>query len=386
MEAPMSRSLDIFVFIDALGWRIQERHRDQFLAGELQTRQPLGTVFGYSCTCDPTIITGLLPPEHGHFSFFAYDPERSPFRWLRPLGWLPSGFTSRGRVRHLLSKGVGRLLGYTGYFQLYAMPFDKLPYFDYTEKRDLYQPGGINSGAETIFDELRRREVAFELSDWRRSEEENLASLHRAIDEEEIQFAYLYLAHMDGILHRDGTRSDAVTQKIKWYDAELRKVLARARGRYERVRLHVFSDHGMTDVHTELPLMDQVEALGLRFGEDYAAVFDSTMARFWFLNERARSPVMRLLENTPGGRLLTDDDLRELHVPTQEHRYGEVFFRLDPGVLLTPSHLGVKPLKGMHGYDPSDADSTAFFGSTEALSTPPRQLEDLHGLMMASLS
>ena len=76
----MSRSLSIFVFIDALGWRIYRRHQARFLSGELHTREPLGTVFGYSSTCDPTIITGRLPPEHGHFSFFVYDPAHSPFR------------------------------------------------------------------------------------------------------------------------------------------------------------------------------------------------------------------------------------------------------------------------------------------------------------------
>ena len=382
----MTRSLHLFTFIDALGWRIYQQHRDQFLAGELQTREPLGTVFGYSSTCDPTIITGRLPPEHGHFSFFVYDPPRSPFRWLRPLRWLPPGIASRGRVRHHLSKGVGRLLGYSGYFQLYAMPFDKLPYFDYTEKRDIYQPGGINGGVPTIFDVLRQRNIPFELSNWRRSEEENLASLHRAIAAGDIRFAYLYLAHLDGILHRDGTESSAVTQKIAWYDAALRDVLVRARRRYDRVALHVFSDHGMTDVHTLLPLMNQVDALGLRFGEDYAAVFDSTMARFWFLRPRARARLMRLLDNTPGGRLLTDDDLRELHVPTQGQRYGEVFFLLNPGVLLCPSHLGLTPLKGMHGYDPQDASSTAFLGSTETLHSPPRCLSELHGLMLSAIS
>lgn len=92
----MSRTLNLFTFIDAFGYRIWERYGSEFLPDRLQTSKPLGTVFGYSSTCDPTIISGELPTSHGHFSFFAYDPVRSPFRWMRTLRFLPQGFMNRG--------------------------------------------------------------------------------------------------------------------------------------------------------------------------------------------------------------------------------------------------------------------------------------------------
>ncbi len=36
-------------------------------------------------------------------------------------------------------------------------------------------------------------------------------------------------------------------------------------------------------------LMKRIESLPLKFGVDYSAVYDSTMARFWFLKPHARA-------------------------------------------------------------------------------------------------
>ena len=52
-------------------------------------------------------------------------------------------------------------------------------------------------------------------------------------------------------------------------------------------------------------------------------------------------------------------------------------------VLLCPSDMGERPIAGMHGYHPADADSTAFFGSTETIA-PPRRLDGLHDLLLGS--
>ncbi len=367
--------LSLFVFVDALGWKIL--NQQPFLDDVLSHKQPLNTVFGYSSTCDPTIITGLDPQEHGHFSFFYFDPENSPFWWARYLSILPRSLTSRGRVRHWISKLSGKLLGYSGYFQLYNMPFTKLRYFNYSEKRDIYRRGGINSGAESVFVHLESEGVPFHLSNWRKSEEDNLASLKRAVTSpEKPKLAYLYLAAMDAILHADGTHSDRVTAKIEWYDRQLRSVLDEAERQYSDVRLFIFSDHGMTNVTSTLDLIPQVEALGYRFGYDYAAVYDSTMARFWFLNSAAETDIKALLQKVEGGRVLSDDQLSGYGCLFPDKKYGELFFLLDPGVLLCPSYMGEKPLAGMHGYDTHHEDSVASFSTN----TDVRWLKDLKDL------
>jgi len=371
-------SISIFVFIDALGWRLWARNG---LADELLTfRRPLETVLGYSCTCDPTILTGRLPREHGHFSFFVHDPKRSPFRLLGALRLAPSGL-DRMRVRAAISRLTARALGYTGYFNLYQTPFARLPYLDYTEKRDLYQAGGINGGQATIFDLLRAERVPFFLSDWRAGERRNLTALHRALDHAAPRIVYLYLAELDAILHREGTAGTSVVAKIAWYAQELRKLVRHAERQYREVRLFVFSDHGMANVVEEVDLLPRVERLGLAYGRDYGAVYDSTMARFWFFSDRARARITELLEREPRGTVLSNDDLRRYGCDFADRRYGELFFLLRSGALLVPSYMGLRRVAAMHGYAPEHPDSTASFLASVTPSFVPQRLDGLLHLM-----
>ncbi len=376
-------SLTLAVFIDAFGWEVLQRHA--FLEGALAHQSPLDTIFGYSSSCDPTILTGTLPREHDHFSFFYYDPSRSPFRGFDRLSALPAAIVEHGRVRHWISRVVGQWKRFTGYFQLYAVPFKWLPLFDYSEQRDLYQPGGIRGGQPTVFDHLRHAGVPFHCSDWRASEEENLASLRTAVQTGEIRFAYLFLAHMDAVLHQHGTTATAVADKVQWYDRHLRDLLARARAQYDDVKLMVFSDHGMTNVTDHCNLMARIEALGLAFGRDYAAVYDSTMARFWFFHDQARARIVEALGAEARGHIVTDAELERWGCDFPGRTYGELYFLMTPGVLLHPSFMGRSAPAGMHGFAPEDRDSLAMFASTWTPAQIPRRLDDLCTLMLDSV-
>ncbi|MHB2018922.1 MAG: alkaline phosphatase family protein [Candidatus Xenobia bacterium] len=375
----MSR-LSIFTFIDAFGWQIMSGR--SFLPELLTERQPLQTVLGYSSTCVPTILTGRLPREHGHLSFFRYAPEQSPFGLCRLLSFLPTALASRGRVRRMMSRLLQHLYGFTGYFQIYNVPFRYLPYFDYTEKKDIYQPAGINGGSPTIFDALRERKVPFHLADWRRREADNVREAAAAIDGGEIQVAYLYFASMDALLHAEGTGSPHLGEKLRFYEDSLRYLMSRAHRRYEEVRLFVFSDHGMADVRQHLDLMGRIGRLGLEYGREYVAMYDSTMARFWFHTDRARTRIEAALRDEPRGRILADSELARYGCDFPDRRYGELFFLLSPGVLICPSFMGQKPVAGMHGYAPEDLDSAASFASNVKLEQPPETLLDLYSLML----
>ena len=371
------------VFIDAFGCELLKRHA--FLDDILIEKAPLETTFGYSSTCDPTILTGKMPREHGHFAFFAYDPKRSPFKHYRFFGLLPKWLMERGRVRAKFSQIMKRVHGFTGYFQLYNMPFRYLRLFNYTEQNNIFESGGINGGQPTIFDHLRDNGIPFCRPEGY-NEAESVAEVEKAVRGGEIAFAYLFLGRLDALLHQYGTRAREVTEHIAWYETQIRSLYKTARETYDDVRLFIFSDHGMTDITQVCDLKGRIDQLDLVFGEDYAAVFDSTMARFWFLKDGARERIAAALEQEPLGHIMSEEEIASYGCDFPGQTFGELFFLMNPGVLICPSHMGVKPLAGMHGYTPTDEDSTASFMANVTVDPMPKGLEDLYALMRDQVS
>ena len=382
-DKTMRKRLTLCVFIDALGWEILQRH--SFLDDILVEKGPLDTIFGYSSTCDPTIITGKMPREHGHFAFFAYDPKKSPFGWYKYFALLPKFLMERGRVRAKFSQMMKRVHGFTGYFQLYNMPFKTLHLFNYTEQANIFDPGGINGGQTTLFDELRATKTPF-CRPAGFVESESIAEAEAAIEAGEVPFVFLFLGRLDALLHEHGTASPVVSKHIAWYEGEVRRLYEKASAHYGEVHLYLFSDHGMTDITEVCDVKGRIEALDLSFGEDYAAAYDSTMARFWFLKPHAREAIVAALEEEPRGRMLRDEELTAYGCDFPGERYGELFFLMNPGVLICPSHMGVKPLAGMHGFAPEDKDSTASFMASVPTNPRPKRLEDLYTLMRRDIA
>src|SRR5437660_8517116 len=101
--------LHLFVLLDALGWRFVEGKK--FLSDFLTFQKPLRTVLGYSSGAIPTILTGLPPAQNGQWNLLYFDPESSPFRWLRYLHFLPDRVLNHRISRKLLKETVRPLLG-----------------------------------------------------------------------------------------------------------------------------------------------------------------------------------------------------------------------------------------------------------------------------------
>jgi len=373
-------TLSMVIFIDALGWEVLKGRK--FLEDEMPHRQKLRSVFGFSSACVPSILTGRTPREHLHWSYFFYNKETSPFRALKPLSWLPKALTERGRVRHLISRVVGRVLGFTGYFQLYNLPFKHAGLFDHCEKNDIFKPGGMNRG-DNIFDLLERNKVSYHVSDWHDGEEANLQACEQAILNDDIEFAFLYMASMDGLLHQVGKESDQVDTKLAWYEDKLRDLLSTAREQFDDVRVFICSDHGMATVKQDIDMMSHIQALPLEYGKDYVAVYDSTMARFWFKNDLAKSMISEKLSQLDYGKTLSKPELEALGCDFEGDQFGELIFLLDPGSIIVPSHMGLKTITGMHGYHPDHEDSDAALLSNVSTPVPLESITDIFHLMRA---
>ena len=197
------------------------------------------------------------------------------------------------------------------------------------------------------------------MTDPTQSEEANRIALTAAIESERIDFAFQYWAGLDGLLHQVGNQSPEVPARLRRYELWIEDVLAAARRHYREVQLYVFSDHGMANCDVLLDLKARIEALPVRMEQDYAVVYDSTMARFWFFNEHARQLVTTVLEQVPEGRIMPDEELRRYHALFEDRYFGELIFLVREGVLIVPSHMGERPIRAMHGYHPTDRHSFA---------------------------
>jgi predicted AlkP superfamily pyrophosphatase or phosphodiesterase len=348
--------LPLFVFIDACGWEIIKN--DPFVRHVAPHRRRLKSILGYSSTCVPSILSGRWPVEHRNWSYFVYDPARSPFRSLQSLKWLPEFLTRRRIFRRWLSKFIKVHLNFRGYFDLYNIPFRYISLYDFTEKKNPLQPKGMNCGPN-IFDFLEERRIAYHVSSPEKSETANLEALLGDLQREAVDFVFLYWPGLDGLLHMVGNDAPEIATKLRQYEQWLNKLLTVANQHYAEVRLYIFSDHGMANCDELLDLRAKIEPLPLQLGVDYAVVYDSTMARFWFFNDRARKLISQALATVPQGRIVPDTELAQLKVLFADRYFGELIFLVKEGVLIVPSHMGHRPIRGMHGYHPDDPQSYA---------------------------
>ncbi|MBC7981049.1 MAG: alkaline phosphatase family protein [Armatimonadetes bacterium] len=352
----MKDVLPLFIMVDACGWEIIKN--DPFAKSFAPHRRRLESVFGYSSTCVPSILSGRWPVEHRNWCYFVYDPRNSPFKSLRLLRWLPKAITSRRIVRRLLTKAVKRQLNFRGYFDLYNIPFKYISLYDFTEKKSPLKPGGMNRGPN-IFDFLTRRHIPYFVSEPDLSERENLDILKGKVSSESIDFAFMYWPGLDGLLHSVGNESPEVPAKLRHYEKWIQELLDHVKYHYREVHLYVFSDHGMANCDEYLDLRSKIDALPVQMEKDYAVVYDSTMARFWFFNERARQAISAALKTVPQGRILPDSELAAMKALFEDRYFGELIFLVKEGVLIVPSHMGERPIRAMHGYHPTDKHSYA---------------------------
>jgi predicted AlkP superfamily pyrophosphatase or phosphodiesterase len=188
---------------------------------------------------------------------------------------------------------------------------------------------------------------------------------------------------LDGLLHRVGNDAPAIPQKLRGYEQWLDELLATAYQHYSEVKLYIFSDHGMANCDVHVDLQAPINKLGLEMGVDYVVVYDSTMARFWFLNQRARSEITACLAQVPQGRVLPDAELKKLGTLFPDRYFGEMIFLMDEGALIVPSHMGERPIRAMHGYHPAAPHSYAALLSNQPdIPTDVTAIPDVYKIMV----
>lgn len=369
----------LFIFIDAMGAEVLRGH--PVFQDVAPYQAALRSVLGYSSACVPSILSGRLPQEHLHWSYFTHGAGslRTPW-WLHVL---PTAIRDRGRIRRWLSGAIARHNAITGYFQLYQMPVEHLHRYGHCEPTNIFLPGGLNRG-DTIFDTLHERRVPYWVSDWHQPAAANWQTMASSLQSTDTPFYFMYDAELDGWLHRNTRQSPELPARLTAIAERVRHVTDLAKQRFDDVRVTVFSDHGMCTIEDHLDVFPLLARSGLRMHQDYHAVIDSTMVRLWFDKASVGESLLRSLEDEPRLRRLSDLELREEGCAFPDRRFGDVILIADPGVLLVPSHMGAKPIAGMHGFSPRHPDSDAAIVSSHAIDGV-NGITDIHTRMIEAV-
>lgn len=379
-----SHDVSIYVLVDALGWELLRER--SFLDDVLPERRRVETILGYSSGAIPTLLTGKMPREHGHWNLFYRSPETSPFRWTRPLTFLPQAVRENRVTRRAIKEISKRVSGYDGYFAVYNLPVDRMRYYDICETSDIYRPGGL-APARSIFDLMQDERVPYRCYNYHQySDEQTLAVVPEHMADSGVEVFFLYLSGLDSYLHFNVKDPDGVSAKMRFYEDGLRSVHDAAVAAGRRPAMCVFSDHGMTPIRETRDLIAEVEKLPLRAPEHYLPSYDSTMARFWFSSSDAETRIRALLDELPYGRVLPEAELASLGLDFDDNRYGDIVFLMEPSVLIAPSDMGSITFDGMHGFHPQeDPHAHAVFLSNFEPSSPVEHTTEVFPALVENL-
>lgn len=233
-----------------------------------------------------------------------------------------------------------------------VIPSQLLSYFspklmtEFTEENSL-------GNVPTIFDILRSNNMSYELQrPATRSENAAMNDIADRIEENKIpDLAVIHPCSLDLVGHIFGPNSFQVRSAVENIDKLIHRIIRSVESSDQKTITIILSDHGMSPVNYTINLQKTLNQLPLEIGSDYLFFLDSTMARFWFFNERARKLISGTLNALDCGQILSKHELQKLCIDNISSEYGELFFALKTGYAMFPDFFRKHtPPKGMHGY------------------------------------
>lgn len=316
------------------------------------------TLLGYSNAIVPSIFSGRYPSEHNVWAIFKMSPKTSPFRVPKII---PKSIIDKSSIaRYFINKNVfntckkrGLL---PGYFETINIPLRLLKYFDVSMKKHITEPNSLD-GTATLFDLMRQKGIPFEYVGypWYEETKQIFDQITKLIMKTNVVVGYVGEVDHNG--HKSGVHSKKFLEQLKSFD-ELCAEFLRNIMQKEKVGITIFSDHGMEDVNGTVNLQNILNSTDLKIEKDYLLFLDSTIARFWPLNNNARNVLTDVLSNTKGGHVLSQDEIEKYKINfTSKKTYGELFYLTDVGKVILPNFYSILngSITAMHGWDPNDS-------------------------------
>jgi hypothetical protein len=114
-------------------------------------------------------------------------------------------------------------------------------------------------------------------------------------------------------------------------------------------------------------------------------MYDSSMARFWFKNEKAKEQITSKLQTVKSGTILDEEELKRVKTYFEDGKFGDLFFVMNPGIMINPSYFGKDLIAGMHGYHPDAKGSNAILLSNQKIDDSITSITDIRKTMEKEL-
>ena len=357
----MDKPIHVFIYLTGAGWHILKEHG--FLDKYCKHQFPITAQLGCSHAAISTTLTGVFPDKHGHFSSYYFKK---------------SG-TAADTAQRLYYKIKGRN---SGYFGKYSIPLRNLNYFLQANHCEKNLVPGCFAPLTSIVDLVNEKKIANIIANTAGSSPiQTLKSLRCRLENESVDFAFIQIDELDSILHHSPHNFQKIDNKLRRYERQIKKIIAVGDSISSRFNLTVLSGHGMTFSPQTINVKKKIDSLGMDYGYDFHAVYDPTMARFWFKDKFTKSIILDKIKELRHCRVITDEEKKSFGINFPDQRYGETIVLAEPGFQISPNDVLSRPLSGMHGYDPNHSDSLGACLSTKAVNPAPSQVKDFFTIM-----
>lgn len=303
------------------------------------------------------LFSGRYPDTSGNFSQFVFDPDNSPFKWIKGLGPLGAAVKPRKAffpARMAIQKVTTWKTGASGTDPAWIPP-KFLPYFATCGDRSpLDLPGAL--GSPSLFDLCREQGLTYRYFSNPVVGDDDATHEVLARELRDGAPCDLYVARFsatDHTGHKEGPASDAMRKEhLPKLDRRLAGLHAALDAGYDSWDFFVCGDHGVAPVERRVDVLGALrEHCRAKPGKDYVVLINSTLAVFWYLTEKGQREVEAILTRVPGTHVVSESERRRRRIPLARQS-GDRMLAAEPGVLFSPDHFHAAEtvVVGMHGY------------------------------------
>lgn len=338
------------VIIDAL------KDVDTFKDSKIFKKYQKNTVLPpFSFKPESSFLTGYPPEKTDSGTMYIMDKKSSNFKNIFFTRFLPEKpDILRKIIKVILLKYLKFVKKINSYKKINIgfIPFKLLSNFALSQDFNLFD-SNCNFKYDTIFNKLKRKGKKYLyvgepfMSGRLENIKENL--LQSELDNNSLFF--IYITDLDTIGHEFGGNSKEYSQQLNKIITFLEEIAIYLKSKNSTYEFLIFGDHGMVDVKRTINIKQKIENTNLNLNKDYIYFLDSTLARFWFRNEKVKNKIKEIISNDKYGEWISNEQKKEYQINFQHNKFGEEIWWASGGTLISPNFWqGTNFIKGMHGY------------------------------------